>query len=74
MPNLHVIKGTKGFMVVSNGSLRFLDVTNYLASHWPAGPSSGHVCWRAQVRPRASQAHIRECLGQQEPVPTQVMN
>ena len=31
MPNLHVINGTKGFMVVSNGSLRFLDVKNYLA-------------------------------------------
>ena len=31
MPNLRVINGTKGFMVVSNGSLRFLDVKKYLA-------------------------------------------
>ena len=31
MPNLRVINGTKGFMIVSNGSLRFLDVKNYLA-------------------------------------------
>ena len=43
-------------------------------SDWPAGPSSGHACWRAQVRPRTRQAHIRECLGQQESVLTQVPN
>ena len=31
MTNLQVVNGTKGFMVVCNGALRFLDVTNYLA-------------------------------------------
>ena len=34
------------------------------ASHWPGGPSLGHACRSAQVRPRAPQVHIRECLGQ----------
>ena len=43
-------------------------------SDWLAGPSSGHACWRAQVRHRARQAHIRESLGQQESVLTQVPN
>ena len=43
-------------------------------SDWPAGPSSGHAYWRAQVRPRARQAHIKESLGQQESVLTQVPN
>ena len=31
MANLQVVNGTKGFMVVCNGALRFLDVKNYLA-------------------------------------------
>ena len=31
MTNLQVVNGTKGFMVVCNGALRFLDVKNYLA-------------------------------------------
>ena len=43
-------------------------------SDWLAGPSSVHACWRAQVRPRARQAHIRESLGQRESVLTQVLN
>ena len=31
MTNLQVVNGMKGFMVVCNGALRFLDVKNYLA-------------------------------------------
>ena len=31
MANLQVVNGTKGFMVICNGALRFLDVKNYLA-------------------------------------------
>ena len=42
------------------------------ASHWPAGPSLGHACRHYRARPRERQAHIRECLGQQKPVSTQV--
>ena len=59
---------------VRPGVTAALPLTLAAASHWPAGPSSGHACWRAQVRPRARQAHIRECLGQQQSVLTQVPN
>ena len=31
MANFQVVNGTKGFMVVCNDALRFLDVKNYLA-------------------------------------------
>ena len=40
-------------------------LTLVAASHWLAGPSLGHACWHYRARPRACQAHIRECLGQQ---------
>ena len=43
-------------------------------SDWLAGPSSGHACWHALVRHRTRQALIRESLGQQESVLTQVPN
>ena len=39
-------------------------------SDWLAGPSSGHACWRTQVRHRARQALIRASLGLQESVLT----
>ena len=59
---------------VRPGVTAALPLTLAAACHWPLGPSSGHACWRAQVRLRARQTHIRECLGQQKSVLTQVPN